>query len=95
MKYLGCSMDQFYNWLEFQFYDNMNWSNYGKYWHVDHTLPVASFNFENEDEIIKCFNWKNLRPLRADKNISKSDKLDPIQYLFQEIKAIQFLKQYN
>ena len=71
MKYLGCSIEQFYNWIEFQFYDGMTWNNYGKYWHIDHTIPVSSFDFENEEQIKKCFNWVNLRPLRAVKFIER------------------------
>jgi len=95
MKYLGCTIEQFYNWIEFQFYDGMNWENQGSYWHLDHTLPVSSFNFENEEQIKTCFNWKNLRPLRADKNKSKYNKLILTEYLFQEIKSVYFLKQTN
>jgi len=95
MKYLGCSIEQFYNWIEFQFYDGMNWNNYGKYWHIDHTLPVSNFDFENEEQIKKCFNWINLRPLRAEKNLSKGNKISLKEYLLQEIKSAYFLKQTN
>ena len=94
IKYLRCSIQHLKSWLEFQFYDEITFENYGKYWHIDHTLPVNCFNFENEIEIMKCFCWINLRPLRADKNIRKSDKVDMREYLFQEIKAIYFIKNY-
>jgi len=65
----------------------------GKYWHIDHTLPFSSFNFENEEQIQTCFNWKNLRPLRVDKNLTKGSKIIATPYLFQEIKSVYFLKQ--
>ena len=94
-RYLGCTINKFKQWIEFQFYDGMNWENQGSYWHLDHTLPVSSFNFENEEQIKTCFNWKNLRPLRADKNKSKYNKLILSEYLFQEIKSVYFLKQTN
>jgi hypothetical protein len=92
MKYLGCSIEYFKQWIEFQFYDNMTWDNYGILWHIDHVIPVSSFDFSNDDEIVKCFNWLNLRPLRKDKNMSKSNKIIPAEYLFQEIKQKAFLK---
>jgi hypothetical protein len=92
MKYLGCSISQFYDWIEFQFYDGMDWNTK---FHIDHTLPISSFDFESEEEIKKCFNWVNLRPLLPHKNLTKSNKINIKDYLFQEIKATYFLKNYN
>ena len=68
----------------------MEWGNYGIHWEIDYTIPISSFNLEDEKERKKCFNWVNLRPLRKDKNRSKSNKIDYRQYLFQEIKARYF-----
>jgi len=31
--YLGCSLEKFISRIEFQFYDGMNWENYGHYSH--------------------------------------------------------------
>lgn len=92
MKYLDCTIQKFLEWMEFQFYDGMNWDNYGFYWHLDHTLPVSSFHFETEEDIKKCFHWINLRPLRKDKNLIKHNKINIVEYLFQEIKAYKFKK---
>ena len=91
LKYLGCSIDQFYNWIEFQFYDGMSWENQGSYWHLDHTIPISAFDFEDE-QIKKCFNWVNLRPLKAYKNLSKGNKINIREYLFQQIKGNYFTK---
>jgi len=44
--------------------------------HIDHILPVAAFDFNDEKEIAKCYNPKNLRLLFAKDNIEKSDKID-------------------
>lgn len=41
----------------------MSWDNRGKYWHIDHIKPCSSFNLEKQEEIFRCFNWTNLRPL--------------------------------
>lgn len=75
IKYLGCSIEQIIKWLEFNFDENMTWENRGSYWHCDHTLPIKQFNMENEDEIMVCFNWKNIMPMYAPDNISKSAKI--------------------
>ena len=78
--------------MEFQLFEDMKIENYGVDFVCDHCLPIASFNLFNEDEIRKCFNWKNLRPMRPKENMSKGDKVDERLYLLQEIKAYEFLK---
>ena len=62
--------------LESQFDSNMNWGNYGKYWHVDHIKPVSLFKFESEKdpEFQQCWALENLQPLEAKENIRKSNK---------------------
>lgn len=76
LVYIGCSIDVFINWIEYQFDCYMSWENYGSYWHLDHVLPCSSFNLSREEEVFKCFNWKNMRPLEGRQNISKSNKID-------------------
>lgn len=73
---LGYSPEQLIEHLEKQFIDNMSWDNYGK-WHVDHILPITSFEFETVDdnEFKKCWSLENLRPLWGPENISKSNKI--------------------
>ena len=92
MQLIGCTIGFLKDWLEFQFYDNMEWSNYGVHFHIDHVTPCNTFNLEDPEEQRKCFNWSNLAPLRADKNISKRDKIDPFQIMLQELKSKVFLK---
>ena len=70
----------------------MSLENYGSVWHIDHVIPCASFNFLNEKEMKKCFNWINLRPMYASENISKGNKIDERLYLLQEVKANYFQK---
>ena len=71
---IGCSIKHLMKHLEEQFDENMNWDNYGE-WHVDHIIPVASFDLTKKEEQSKCFNYKNLQPLWALDNILKSDKI--------------------
>lgn len=71
---LGCTIDQFKLYLEFLFQIGMNWSNYGE-WHIDHIMPLSSFNLENREDLLKAVHFTNLQPLWAKDNLKKSDKI--------------------
>ena len=88
---LGCSHSFLRLWIESQLYGEMTLENYGKTWCLDHSLPIASFNLLDENDM-KCFNWINLRPMYVKDNIVKGDKIDYHLYLLQEVKAYQFIK---
>jgi predicted DNA-binding transcriptional regulator AlpA len=62
--------------LESQFENNMNWDNYGE-WHVDHKLPITSFNIEEmgDEEFMRCWSLDNLQPMWGNDNIRKSNKI--------------------
>ena len=70
----------------------MTTENYGSVWQIDHCLPITSFNLLDENDMKKCFNWINLRPMYSNKNISKGSKIDNRLYLMQEVKAKFFMK---
>jgi len=92
-KYLDCSANFFQSWIKYQLYDGMTFENYGAYWHIDHVKPCTLYNLSNVEEVKECFCWKNLRPLRADKNKKKSGKFILNDILFQELKVKCFLKE--
>ena len=73
----------------------MTVENYGSVWQIDHCLPITSFNLLDENDMTKCFNWVNLRPMYSKENNSKNDKIDYYLYLLQEVKAKYFLKLNN
>ena len=75
IKYIGCTINFLKKWFEFNFDDKMSWINRGNYWHIDHINPCNSYNLLNQDEIYKCYNWMNLRPLEKFENIIKSNKI--------------------
>lgn len=68
-------MDELRDHIERQFTKGMTWENMGD-WHVDHIVPVASFNFTSpeDDEFKACFALTNLRPMWARENQRKSAK---------------------
>ena len=92
---LGCSHSFFKGWILHQLYCNMTLENYGSVRQIDHCLAVTYFNLLDENDIKKCFNWVNLRPMYVKDNIIKGDKIDYHLYLLQEVKAKYFLKLNN
>jgi len=79
---LGCSIEEFKSHLEKQFFDNprtgerMTWDNHTlSGWHIDHILPLDSFDLTSREETIIACHYSNLRPLWAKENIIKSNKL--------------------
>jgi hypothetical protein len=76
-KYLGCDIDFFKSWIEYQFHldPKLNWKNHGEYWHYDHIIPCAAFDLTQEEQIYECFHWSNLRPVYKQENLSKSGKV--------------------
>ena len=67
-KYLGISTEEFRQYLESQFNSKMNWDNYGSYWEIDHIKEIENFDFTKKEHILKCWNYKNLRPLTIEEN---------------------------
>lgn len=77
---LGCTMGELKSHLEAQFIPGMCWGNYGSGWHVDHVLPIASFDLTKVAEIKKACHYMNLQPLWARENLCKGSKImDKIQ----------------
>jgi hypothetical protein len=74
MELTGCTTEFLMVHIESKFTDDMTWDNYGK-WHIDHVVPCASFDLENQEEQEKCFHWTNLQPLWASDNIRKGCRL--------------------
>src|ERR1043165_496630 len=91
-RLIGVDIEIFRKWIEFQLEEGMTKENYGTIWHIDHVLPLASFNLLDEDELQKSMIWQNLRPLTPVKNMEKSNKIDRWLYVLQEVKAAYFLK---
>lgn len=73
---LGYSIEELMIHLEALFTVGMTWDNYGE-WHVDHKIPMNSFQFESTDDIEfkECWKLSNLQPLWGPDNLTKGTKL--------------------
>lgn len=69
---LGCSFEDLKIHIERQFIKGMTWDNRDK-WHIDHIIPMATA--KTEEDVIRLNHYTNLRPLWAEENLSKSDKI--------------------
>lgn len=75
---LGCTIEELAEWLELQFHDHprtgeaMTWDNWGPDgWHIDHVLPLASFDLTDSEQLKEACSFWNLQPLWAEFNLSK------------------------
>jgi hypothetical protein len=72
---LGCTWEHLRWHIEAQFDGKMTWENHGSYWHLDHILPLDSFDLSDPAQQRRACHWKNLQPLEAKENIRKKNRL--------------------
>lgn len=63
---LGCPIEEYIVYLEKQFYGGMSWENYGKYWEIDHVIPLSKGG---------SYHYTNTQPLTITENRTKKDNL--------------------
>jgi len=71
---IGCTGRELVSYIESLWLPGMNWDNRSE-WHIDHIIPLASFNLLDSEELSKASHYTNLRPLWAKDNKDKSDFL--------------------
>lgn len=73
---IGCSPKFLKDHLESLWTVGMTWDNNTSFgWHIDHIVPIASFDLTNKEERLACFNWNNLQPLWWRPNMGKGRKI--------------------
>lgn len=73
--FAGYTAQQLRSHLEAQFTKGMDWERFrlGEI-HIDHIVPLSSFDLANPDELRRAWAMTNLRPLWAKDNLNKSNK---------------------
>jgi|SaaInlStandDraft_2_1057019.scaffolds.fasta_scaffold06411_9 hypothetical protein len=71
LSYIGCTIEFMKEHL-----NSTKEPDWGDGLHIDHIIPKSLFDHTNDEEIKKCWNWRNLRYLPAEENMSKHNTLD-------------------
>jgi len=66
MDHLGCTIQEYKQYLESLFDDNMHWSNFGTYWEVDHSYPLGLA--EDREWAVGLLHWSNTVPMWKTEN---------------------------
>ncbi len=72
---LGCTLEEYKEYIESKWEPWMNWSNHGKLptdWNIDHTIPI---DFQNPPLELKLqrFHYTNTGPMRVSENAAKQN----------------------
>jgi hypothetical protein len=90
IELLGCTAQEFHNYIEKQFTENMSWNNYGikaGQWSIDHIIPCDWFK-KNMDLLSdlssqkQCFHYTNCQPMWHIDNIKKGNKINKGKLLY-------------
>lgn len=72
---LGCSIKEFKIYIENMFESGMTWDNYTlDGWHIDHIIPLCSFDLTDREQVKKACHYTNLQPLWAEDNLAKGSR---------------------
>jgi hypothetical protein len=71
---LGCTIEEFKIYIESKFQSGMTWDKKSEI-HIDHIIPISSFDLTDPNQQKQCFHYKNLQPLWRIDNQRKSNKI--------------------
>jgi hypothetical protein len=74
--FFGLDFKNFRSWIEIQFDNETNWSNFSKNWQFDHIIPVAYFDFNSESDLKLCWNFTNIRVEKLIMNKNSGNRVD-------------------
>lgn len=97
-KTLGSSRDFFIGYIEFQFYESMNWNNKGQksgqypYWEIEHIIGYSAFNLEDPHERMLCTHWTNIQIMWGYENKKKRNYIQLHQFMNSIITAHRYIQ---
>ena len=75
-RYFGLDIEFFREWIAIQFKDGLSWENFAEKWQFDHIVPVAYFDFANEEDLFLCWNFINIRVEKIEQNKARGNRID-------------------
>jgi len=66
---------QFFEVLEATFAPGMNFKNHGPAWETEHKIPREAYDFDDPDDVKRCWSAKNVHAMTPEANMEKSWKL--------------------
>lgn len=92
IEYLNCNVKHMREWVKLNYDEKMNDENHGSYWHLEHVIPLNTFDYTNEQNKHLAFGWYNMSALEVTKNMNKKDKID-IQQLINHVgKLLEYIE---
>ena len=73
---LGCTYDEWAKHLGLTESDELTADRT-----IDHIIPVKCYDLNNEEDLYRCFNYKNTQLLHTDENNKKGTKLPDLETL--------------
>lgn len=74
--FFGIDSRSFRKWIELQFEDDCKWENFSEKWQLDHIIPVAYFDFKNQEDMKLCWNFINIRVELCGLNKNRGNRVD-------------------
>ncbi len=76
--FFALAIDKFREWIEVQFDEELSWDNFSKSWQFDHIVPVAYFDFNQEEDMRLCWNFTNIRVEKTTETSSRTNQIDAL-----------------
>lgn len=75
-EYTGISIEKYIDHFKKHYPEQFSNINKKGLYHIDHIIPCAIYDFNNPEDIVKCWQPENLRIILASDNLKKLDKID-------------------
>lgn len=76
--FFGLDIDKFREWIEYQFDEDLSWENFSEAWQFDHIVPIAYFDFGQEQDMQLCWSFINIRVEKTVNGTSTEQRLDAL-----------------
>ena len=72
VRHLGCTLEEFKEYIEGLWKPGMSWDNWTlDGWHLDHIRPLNTFDLTDKKRRLEAIHYTNMRPLWARDNYSR------------------------